>query len=313
MLMLSALALLPWAQALAANGSLKPISSLLPDGELRIISWNVQRLSPLNSKTNKAGHRTPAQLSLLADMLDALDADMVFLQEISSSLALRPLLPDTHHAILSAAGRNMKQAILIRKPLLPYIRPITLASLNNTGTVRDGIGLAFDFGAHQVSVLGVHLKSSCHQRPLSYPSAACKQLQAQLKILKNWISARIDADDAFIIVGDFNRRLDLEPTPNSAFIYKPSAHYNPLDWMWPALFDENASGYAASLVRPNRFQRSKCHHGKYQYFIDHMIMNELAAGLIALDSFKEYLVDLPLHTQKSLSDHCPIGLSLAVQ
>ncbi len=279
---------------------------------LKIISWNLQHLStPKQNEdgTVTAGRRTNEDLNLLADYAAKLEGDLLFIQEVSSVEALKRIFANQYDIHISADGRNMKQAILRKAWLVPISQIKPLPSLNINGYLRGGLSLSLSLNQFEVDLLGVHLKSNCHQIPLSRANNKnCATLKAQIKGLKQWMHQRIHKGKPFVIVGDFNRRFDIEPAPDLSH----SLEKTPTNWMWPSLFDHEAKGYLAGLVRPNRFMKSLCHDSKYAYFIDHFVMNEPAAALVELGSFKEYFTDLDPNILSRLSDHCPIGLSLMI-
>ncbi|MER8824385.1 MULTISPECIES: hypothetical protein [unclassified Mesorhizobium] len=95
---------------------------------------------------------------------------------------------------------------------------------DDNGTIRDvrwGLDVILRDGASRLRVLVVHLKSGCFddrvdrkfftRDPALDPPAkfACDTLGRQMFPLHKWIRAREDAGEAWMIVGDFNRRLDL--------------------------------------------------------------------------------------------------------
>ncbi len=78
-------------------------------------------------------------------------------------------------------------------------------------------------------LLVVHMKSGCFDGKLDEhwwsaksdawqqadkKDSACEVYARQLPSLRSWISDRKTASDDFVIAGDFNRRLDLEPLDN---------------------------------------------------------------------------------------------------
>ncbi|SEL50372.1 endonuclease/exonuclease/phosphatase family protein [Nitrosovibrio tenuis] len=85
--------------------------------------------------------------------------------------------------------------------------------------VRPGLALELVIGGSPVTFLNVHLKSGCanlktapgfpgHQLTDSEP--ACTVLNRQIPILEDWIEQIASQSPRFILLGDFNRRIDEE-------------------------------------------------------------------------------------------------------
>ena len=55
--------------------------------------------------------------------------------------------------------------------------------------------------------MSVHLKGGCRSDPLRSTRFGCDDLARQADILAGWIADRARANDAFIILGDFNRQM----------------------------------------------------------------------------------------------------------
>lgn len=282
--------------------------------KVQIVSWNLKQLSAFNVEKGMAGIRTLTEINLLQTYAKKINADIYILQEISGINALQPIFGDAYHYYITPDGGSMKLAIAIKKDMQAeqISDPRHIATINVTNTIRGGLELNLRLGTEPIDILGVHLKSFCHDAPLSRNTKDCRILKSQIAPLKQWMRSRIEAMHPFIIVGDFNRRFDKE-TLNRSATSSLNSEAMIDNWMWASLFDENASGYQAGLVRPNRFNKSKCLNGKYPYFIDHFIMNEPAANLVEIGSFQEYFTDLPLDIESKLSDHCPVSLVLINQ
>lgn len=86
-------------------------------------------------------------------------------------------------------------------------------------TLRPGIELRLNIGANEVSFLNVHLKSACANlitgggfpgHELTDSNPACQILNRQVVPLENWIERVAVETPMFVILGDFNRRLDEE-------------------------------------------------------------------------------------------------------
>ena len=91
--------------------------------------------------------------------------------------------------------------------------------------LRPGLELKINIGGVDLSVLNVHLKSSCANlittdrypgHVLTDDDKACKILNRQVAPLENWIERVAAKTPLFVLLGDFNRRLDEEAASNPA-------------------------------------------------------------------------------------------------
>lgn len=91
--------------------------------------------------------------------------------------------------------------------------------------LRPGLELKINIGGVDLSVLNVHLKSSCANlittdrypgHALTDDDKACKILNRQVAPLENWIERVAAKTPLFVLLGDFNRRLDEEAASNPA-------------------------------------------------------------------------------------------------
>ncbi|HET7060857.1 MAG TPA: endonuclease/exonuclease/phosphatase family protein, partial [Nitrosospira sp.] len=85
--------------------------------------------------------------------------------------------------------------------------------------VRPGLALELIVNGLPVTFLNIHLKSGCANlhgsrrwpsRLLTDPEAACTVLNRQVPILEDWIEQVASRSPRFILLGDFNRRIDQE-------------------------------------------------------------------------------------------------------
>ena len=86
--------------------------------------------------------------------------------------------------------------------------------------VRPGLALQLNVNGAAVTFMNVHLKASCasatHSNPrfparlLTDPVEACEVFNRQVPIFEDWIDAVAAQSPRFVILGDFNRRIDEE-------------------------------------------------------------------------------------------------------
>ena len=85
--------------------------------------------------------------------------------------------------------------------------------------VRPGLALELQVAGRPISFLNVHLKSGCanivphpiyQARLLDDPAPACKVLNRQVAPIERWIDGVAKRSPDFVLLGDFNRRIDEE-------------------------------------------------------------------------------------------------------
>lgn len=126
-------------------------------GRLRLASYNIQK------SVGNDGRRSPGRI---LDVINALDADVVAIQEIDKRLGPRPssiaraaLERDTDFQIAELAENDVSlgwhgNAVLVRRGLTIHgVDRITLPGLEPRGAVRVDVGA--DWG--RMSIIGVHL------------------------------------------------------------------------------------------------------------------------------------------------------------
>jgi endonuclease/exonuclease/phosphatase family metal-dependent hydrolase len=88
--------------------------------------------------------------------------------------------------------------------------------------VRPGLALQLQVNGEPVTFMNVHLKAGCASATNSNPrfparlltdaAEACEVLNRQVPLLEAWIDAVAAQTPRFVILGDFNRRIDEEAT-----------------------------------------------------------------------------------------------------
>ncbi|SCX31798.1 hypothetical protein [Agrobacterium rosae] len=119
---------------------------------------------------------------------------------------------------------------------------LNVKSVDNDGTIRDvrwGLDVSVTAGSTTLRVLVVHMKSGCFDdrvnfrlftvNPATTPPVkdACETLGRQMYPLHAWISARETAGDAWMVVGDFNRRFDAGAGRNQDEVLQAVTAYSP--------------------------------------------------------------------------------------
>ncbi|WP_164860758.1 endonuclease/exonuclease/phosphatase family protein [Parasedimentitalea marina] len=316
--------------------------------ELRIATWNIANLHhetgvPLR---DRATAREDIDYERLSNTATGLNADIILLQEIGSPAALARVFPvSNYHLIISDRyqegdenkppnERDIFTAVAISKDRFASAPPVTTEhafSLTHFDIDRDtkeltarptraAMVIDLKIGGQEVKLIGLHLKSSCHQYSLfpiedqnffnEKPFGSrfdCRTLTAQLAILENWVEAQKETGRDVILAGDFNRRMN-EVTRN------PTRYED----FWGALNDGNPNGI--SLTKGPEGKDTVCwpkHTSRFDENIDFIVVDDdLLAGGADIDFEKLSLGhdDDPLYAdyeKQRLSDHCPVVVTIS--
>ena len=269
---------LVWLLAMACFSVAAPAGAL----GLRVSAWNLEHLDD----TNGAGcvGREDGDYTVLRERIDALGSEIIAFQEVENAAAAQRVFdPERWSVEVSSRpstgyGRtcydrpgqrlgHLATGIAVREGI-EYRRNDDLSALagGNPG-LRWGTDITVVRDGQELRVLSVHLKSGCwgaDQDTDTSREETCTTLREQMETLSGWIVERREAGEAFVIAGDFNRRLTV-----------------PGDWAW-ALLRENAP--TLSLSTEGRI--SRCDE-RFLEYIDHLAFDTGTGLSMALGSFEE--------------------------
>jgi endonuclease/exonuclease/phosphatase family metal-dependent hydrolase len=275
--------------------------------ELKVASWNIAWLG--SHEYNKRKSNDYQQLAVYAKQLDA---DVIALQEVEDENWARKVFGNEYDFYFSTKDWVQRVGVAVKKSAGLRVVAKEYKALNVT-RVRHGMDVTLSRNGKEIRLLAVHLKSGCFALPLDaknlalLPSntdkelrlkEACTTLSMQIEPLERWVDERAKDDEAFIVLGDFNRR----------FSQDISHKYAEDQGLWQALDDEGNE----SLWTPTATKNSDCWGGYYKDYIDHIVFNPSAKSMYVDNSF-EQLVFKEKYTRdlaNSLTDHCPISVKL---
>ncbi|MDK3025464.1 endonuclease/exonuclease/phosphatase family protein [Cupriavidus taiwanensis] len=188
-------------------------------------------------------------------------------------------------------------------------------------TMRPGLALSLTIGTEAVTFMNAHLKSGCANvqtdgafegHLLTDPVEACQTLNRQIAPLEAWVEDVARTTSMFVLLGDFNRRLDEEaaarPLPTAVREDgSDPAGPNPADlqgrvpsrYLWQELSD----GKPSLVQVPLGQQASGCTGFTG---LDHILISE---SLRARQDVPPVSVKTPVMQQPGQaiesSDHCP--------
>lgn len=270
---------------------------------LKVASWNLEHLAERNGEG--CAPRTEADYARLREHVIALGADVVAFQEVQNRAAAERVFdPALYDVVMSGRppstrsgecrGRpglfiqNQAVGFAIRKGI-PWTRNPGLSALAlGNPDLRWGVDITVSRG-RPVRLLAVHLKSGCNAgRDPADPD--CPVLFDQLPILEGWTEARAREGAAFVVLGDWNRRL---AGAGDAFLAD--------------LNDGEPGGSKLTLTSGN--QPAQC-KARYREYIDFIATGVRASERTVAGSFEEYAYG-GVPEDEHPSDHCPIAVRIA--
>ena len=257
--------------------------------EIKIASWNIYWLT---SEDPNHHRRKAGDYVKLAAYANDLDADVIALQEVDAGF-VRKVFPLQQYRIELSHREDTGQrtGFAIRRGIR-YRRLPDYRELSTKWGLRYGTVIELEVGGRKIDLMSVHLKSGCFDRDLDRPiTESCHQLKSQVRPLESWIDRRLERGRAFVLLGDFNRRMDRRS-----------------DDLWHFIAD----GDPKPIYRVNARRKPKCWNSRFPEYIDHIIVGPIAGKAVKPHSFEEltYSERNYFRWRKRLSDHCPISVRL---
>ncbi|MGR5145419.1 endonuclease/exonuclease/phosphatase family protein [Photobacterium alginatilyticum] len=304
----------------------EPDHQVSPFPPLSIVSWNMQWLSTGSNKAIIS--RTAPDYRQLARIVRALSPDILAFQEVDSVDAIQAILPPAGYKIFLSDRRyspteifpdiNQYTGFAIRSTI-PVDNPQDLSTLNagsyikgktkhryraTTGKLRYGSYIVIHKGTDaELHLLNIHLKSGCFTRKSKKASKPCRTLRRQASALAGWVQQRQDNNEHYIVVGDFNHRLN-------------SRH----QWLLTALNQALSSPVynltehvdAACLVSYRKRDGSRTKR-LYRSLVDHAISSKAIAKAITTNGkvYQHHFTAGEVEKYQ-LSDHCPLVISFYI-
>lgn len=290
-----------------------PLAASMAPSSTSLVSWNMQWLSL--SDEFPASRRSDLDYQKMRSIFKSLSPDIFAFQEVDSIAVLKKIVPESEYRfylsdrsqkpIESYAVSNQYTGFAVRADL-KVSDPSDLYQLNRlannqTGKLRYGSYLIIQLGnSTQLHLLSVHMKSGCFskkQRKQKKARKHCKQLKRQTDILADWINQRQEKQQSFMILGDFNHRLN---HPNEWLLsYLNSQVKQPV-------VNLTAETKANCLVRA-RDSKGRTQFRLYRSLIDHIIASQdIADKVNHQESVYQLSFDHQDVKQYQLTDHCPI-------
>ena len=280
---------------------------------LKIATWNIYWLADSSYNVRSSGDYT-----LLKNYAKEMNADVVALQETENAIfAGKVFGSDYDYYFSSRPGGSGTQRVgfAIKRAAGVKIENVEDYTRLDVGGVRYGMDLTLSRNNKTIRLLAVHLKSGCFESPLDANSIAgmpvnttyeqdlknaCSKLASQKAPLEYWVDTRAGESLPFILLGDFNRRLEVEDNNG----------YDEEQGLWATIDDPGAVNPYEDLTRINDNLTPKCWNAHFDHYIDHIIVDPRAKNLVVDNSFSELLYVQSSYTDyhQRLSDHCAISV-----
>lgn len=258
--------------------------------DLKVATWNLEWLTlrPAGDPALPANvePKRPENIDALRRYGRMLDADVVAFQEVDGPEAAAAVFPRDRYALFMTRDNMVQRVGFAVRLGIPVWQNPDLTGLDVYPDahyhLRSGADITINLPGGRLRMLSVHLKSGCNADRLRGGSRVCDTLRLQVVPLQGWIAQRRDEGVPFVLIGDFNRRMDGR------------------EEVWSAL------NGTAPLSRATEGRATPCWGGNA--FIDHIIAGGAARGWMQADTLRVMLYREPETAKATLSDHCPVSV-----
>lgn len=281
----------------------KGSSSPAHEGRLRIATWNLGNLQSEDGQSTYTGRdpsvkRFPIDYARIRCYVRLFDPDVLAVQEVDGEEALQRVVDSDVHEIHvssrpSHSLTNGKQntGFAYKQGLDVEERPdVEDLDTSGNGALRRGVRIDVTVKGTALSMMSVHLKSGCFENDSG--GSVCTKLFRQVPELEEWIDDAASGPNPFLILGDFNRRLNLDQ-----------------DLVWTEIDDGVPPN--ADLETVTEDMPISCRDNRYTEFIDHVVVGKRAAQLVDETSFRHVTYrQADKQVWDKISDHCPIVVEM---
>ncbi len=263
--------------------------------ELKLATWNMEWLTLRTSGDpalpDDVVPKVGAHHAMLRRYALALNADVIALQEVDGPEAAAAVFPpDTYRIIMTNDAVVQRVGFAVRRTLAITHNP-DLVALDVYGPsarhrLRSGADVTLEWPGGRLRLLAVHLKTGCNHDRLTSGRPECDTLRQQVPALQGWIAQRRNEGVPFVVLGDFNRRMDGR------------------DDLLTAL------NTTAPLLRATEGRASPCWGGGA--FIDHILAGGAARAWMQPETLRVLVYKEPVAQREELSDHCPVSVRFAL-
>ncbi|WP_159736923.1 endonuclease/exonuclease/phosphatase family protein [Vibrio atypicus] len=272
------------------------------ENSLKISTWNMEWLTSKPSKQFPSSDRSAEDFATLAKHAAQLDSDVIAFQEVNDKTALKRVIGDEYQIFFSDRSKpqyrlqqfgdiNQYTGFAIKKSVRVSDKPdFSLDSRDNSKLRFASYLMVKPQNSQPIHLLSVHLKARCSGAYNN--SRDCQTLKRQGEKINQWIIERENADERYIILGDFNHNL----------AYRG-------DWFWQTMTDDTKAQLTSKKTKTlckvkSRNNPNKTH--RFRSLIDHIVASET----VSLSAPKQYVFPSQDVLSYKLSDHCPLTAEL---
>jgi hypothetical protein len=244
-----------------------------PSGRLRVATWNLENLHAQDGQSTSLTPRSSVTRTATDDDrlrcdLRLFDPDILVVQEVDGEAALNRVVDtevyDVHVDDRPKGSLNGPQHPgFAWKRGLTVVRQPDVQGLDVHGDGRLRYGARIDVTHHGQTI---QLKSGCFIQATA--STDCPQLLAQVPVLEAWIDETARGAVPFIVLGDFNQRVNRLG-----------------DAVWADLDDGDPPH--ADLTALTQDMPMICRDRDYPVFIDHIVVAPRVLSWVDRTSFRQ--------------------------
>jgi 5'-nucleotidase (lipoprotein e(P4) family) len=278
----------------------------------------------------RAGIRTAAEYNTrkLLPLQQALvtlasqPTDVLAVQEVQNPAALQAILPAGYRvACVTTREDAQNLGFIVRNDsrwqfTCEEVPTLSLEQDHQVPrAVRRGLALTLTQGGTSFRILNVHLKAGCPKGPMNKPkNDHCTSLQHQVAPLEQWIEQQANHNQAFMIIGDWNRDLQAEVqhqyparsdnSDPSGAIHNPAKIRN--------LFPEINDGVPVnSVMQLGQVDRHAAMDSHCHAVLDQVVFSNLLLTQLEQATFQDTLPPAALRALATgASDHCALQTRL---
>lgn len=263
--------------------------------ELRIATWNLEWLTSRAAGDPALPEDVQPKHSESIDALRRyallLDADVIAFQEVDGPEIAARVFPPERYAIVMTTDDVVQRVGFAIRRAIAFTRNPDLVGLvvfpNAVHRLRSGADITLELSSARLRLLAVHLKTGCNHDRLSTANRMCETLRRQVAPLQGWIAQRREEGVPFVLIGDFNRRMD----GREEFLAALTA--------------------TAPLLRATDGRASPCWGGNS--FIDHILAGGAARAWMQPETLRVMVYrETGEAAKQQLSDHCPVSVRFRV-
>jgi endonuclease/exonuclease/phosphatase family metal-dependent hydrolase len=276
-----------------------------PSGRLRLATWNLENLHAQDGQSTYTGAdpsvtRVATNYDRIRCYVRLFDPDILAVQEVDGEEALSRVVDtevyDVHVDDRPKGTLNGQQntGFAVKRGLTVRRQPDFQAlDIRGDGRLRYGTRIDVTHNGQPLQLMSVHLKSGCFDNATT--SSDCATLLAQVPILEGWIDTAAQGPMPFIVLGDFNRRLN-----------------RPHDQVWAELDDGEPAN--ADLTTVTQDMPISCRDNTFPEFIDHIVGDRRVVPWVDRTSFRHVTYrQADKAVWEKLSDHCPVVVELWIR